>query len=361
MICGICGERMTVRYNVRNGKVLPTYTCQRRGIERAEPLCQTIPGANIDAAVGRLLVEAVTPMALEASLTVQQQLQSREDETERLRSRHVERARYEADLSRRRFMQVDPENRLVADELESEWNRKLRDLASAQEEYERRRQEEMTALNKEQRERILALATDLPRLWQEPATPDRERKRMVRLLIEDVTLKKGSEVTAHIRFRGGATTTLTLPRAKNAWELRQTNPDVVAEIDRLLDSHTEARIAAILNERGFETGTGKTFSNWTVWRLRTRYKLRSRYDRLRTAGMLDKVELGKRLGVSPETIKIWRRAGLLKAHPFSDKDEYLYEPPGADVPQRYKWKGISAVRRRGKVVAHATQEEHYEA
>lgn len=362
VICGTCGERMTVRYNHRNGKSLPTYTCQRRGIERAEPFCQMIPGANIDAAVGRLLVEAVTPMALEATLTVQQQLQSRVDEAERLRSRQVERARYEADLARRRFMQVDPDNRLVADELEAEWNRKLRALSSAQEECEQRRQGDKSVLNEEQRARILALATDLPKLWQEPTTPDRERKRMVRLLIEDVTLSKGPQVTAHVRFRGGSTTTLTVPRALSAWELRQTNPEVVAEIDKLLDDHTDARIAAILNQRGYETGTGKTFSHWTVWRLRAEYKLRSRYSRLRAAGMLDQVELAKRLGVRPETIKIWRRAGLLRAHAYNDKGQHLFEPPGADAPVRKTWKGIEDMkRRRRKIAAHATQEEQYEA
>jgi DNA invertase Pin-like site-specific DNA recombinase len=361
VICGTCGERMTVRYNLRNGKALPTYTCQRRGIERAEPLCQTVPGVNIDAAVGRLLVEAVTPMALEATLTVQQQLQSRADEAERLRSRQVERARYEADLARRRFMQVDPDNRLVADELEAEWNRKLRELTNAQEDYERRRQEDTAVLNEDQRARILALATDLPKLWQEPTTPDRERKRMVRLLIEDVTLSKGPRVTAHVRFRGGAATTLTVPRALSAWELRQTNPEVVAEIDRLLNDHTDAPIAAILNKRGYQTGTGKTFSPWTVWRLRAEYKLRSRYDRLRATGMLDQVELAKRLGVCPDTIKVWRRAGLLRAHAYNDKGQHLFEPPGTDAPVRKKWKGIQDMKRRRKTAAHATQEEQYEA
>jgi DNA invertase Pin-like site-specific DNA recombinase len=361
VLCGKCGERMTVRYNLRNGKALPTYTCQRRGIARAEPLCQTIPGSNIDAAVGRLLVEAVTPMALEATLTVQEQLTSREDAAERLRSRQVERARYEADLARRRFMQVDPDNRLVADELEAEWNRKLRALTSAQEECARQRQGDKTVLDETQRARVLALATDLPRLWQEPTTPDRERKRMVRLLVEDVTLSKGPQVTAHVRFRTGATTTLTLPRALSAWELRQTNPEVVAEIDRLLDDHTDAQIAATLNGRGYETGTGKTFSPWTIWRLRTAYKLRSRYDRLRAAGMLDKVELAKRLGVRSETIKIWRGAGLLKAHPYNDKGQHLFEPPGADAPVRKKWKGIEEMKRRRRVAAHPAEEEQYEA
>jgi DNA invertase Pin-like site-specific DNA recombinase len=361
VVCGRCGDRMTVRYNHRNGKTLPTYTCQRKGIERAEPLCQTIPGSNIDAAIGRLLVESMTPMALEATLAVQEQLKSREDAAERLRSRQVERARYEADLARRRFMQVDPENRLVADELEAEWNRKLRALTEAQEECERRRQADKAVLDDAQRARVLALATDLPRLWQEPTTPDRERKRMVRLLVEDITLKKGPQVTVHVRFRGGATTTLTLPRAQSAWELRQTNPEVVKAIDTLLDDHSETRIAAILNERGYETGTGKTFSAWTVWRLRKRYKLRSRYDRLRAAGMLDKVELADRLGVDPETIKVWRRAGLLKAHPFNDKGEHLFEPPGPGAPVRKKWKGIADIKRRRDITAHATEEEQYEA
>jgi DNA invertase Pin-like site-specific DNA recombinase len=361
VVCGRCGDRMTVRYNHRNGKTLPTYTCQRKGIERAEPLCQTIPGSNIDAAIGRLLVESMTPMALEATLAVQEQLKSREDAAERLRSRQVERARYEADLARRRFMQVDPENRLVADELEAEWNRKLRALTEAQEDCERQRHADKAVLDDAQRARVLALATDLPRLWQEPTTPDRERKRMVRLLVEDVTLKKGPQVTVHVRFRGGATTTFTLPRAQSAWELRQTNPEVVKAIDTLLEDHSEARIAAILNERGYETGTGKTFSAWTVWRLRKRYKLRSRYDRLRAAGMLDKVELADRLGVDPETIKVWRRAGLLKAHPFNDKGEHLFEPPGPGAPVRKKWKGIAAIKRRRDITAHPTEEEQYEA
>jgi DNA invertase Pin-like site-specific DNA recombinase len=338
VICGICGERMTVRYNHRNGKALPTYACQRRGIARAEPLCQSIPGAHIDEAVGRLLVEAVSPMALEATLTVQQQIQSRTDEAERLRSRQVERARYEADLARRRFMQVDPDNRLVADELEAEWNRKLRALTSAQEEYERRRQGDKAVLDEAQRARILALATDLPKLWQEPTTPDRERKRMVRLLVDDVTLSKGPQITAHVRFRGGATTTLTLPLALSAWQMRQTSPEVVAEIDKLLDHHTDAEIAAILNEGGYRSGTGKAFQPWTVHRIRFEYKLRSRYDRLRAAGMLEKTEIAKRLDVTPDTIKLWRRAGLLRAHAYNDKGQHLFEPPGKERPIKFKHK-----------------------
>jgi DNA invertase Pin-like site-specific DNA recombinase len=350
-ICGRCGDRMTVRYHCRRGTLVPTYVCQREGIQRAEPICQFVYGRSVDEAVGRLLIEAVTPMALEATLTVQQELQSRLEEADRLRSRHVERARYEADLARRRFMRVDPENRLVADELEAAWNGKLRAVTEAQEEYERRRKSDRTVLDEAQRARVLALATDLPRLWNEPSTPDRERKRIARLLIEDVTLLKAADITAHIRFQGGATTTLRLPAPLTAWQLRQTSPDVVAEIDKLLDQHTEAEIAAILNERGRHSGTGKPFNADIVWRTRFAYKLRSRYDRLRAAGMLDLREMAKRLDVEPATIKMWRRAGLLRAHAYNDKRQWLFEPPGKDRPIKYRHKGqlmrrIAAAQRR---------------
>jgi DNA invertase Pin-like site-specific DNA recombinase len=339
VICGVCGERMTVRYNVRDGNLLPTYTCQKRTIERAEPICQLIAGQHIDEAVGRLLVDAVTPMALEVTLTVQKELESRADEADRLRSRQVERARYEADTARRRFMKVDPDNRLVADELEAEWNRKLRALAEAQAEYEQRLQAEKAALDEATRARILALLTDLPKLWREPTTTDRERKRMVRLLLEDVTLIKGTPVTAHLRFRGGATTTLTLPPALNAWQLRQTSPDVVTEIDKLLDDHIDAEIAPILNERGYTSGMGKQFQSWTVRRIRDEYELRSRYDRLRARGMLSQQEIAQRLAVAPTTIKIWRAAGLLRHHMFNDKGECLYDPPGSDAPVKHRKQG----------------------
>ena len=172
----------------------------------------------------------------------------------------------------------------MADELEAEWNRRLRALTDAQEEYERQRQADHAVLDDAQRTRILALASDLPALWQAPTTPDRERKRMLRLLVEDVTLAKGEQLTAHVRFRGGATTSLTLPLALSAWQLRQTSREVVAAVDTLLDHHTDAQIAVLLNERGYQSGTGNVFQPVTVYRIRREYELRSRYDRLRAAG-----------------------------------------------------------------------------
>src|SRR5207248_975651 len=131
LICGCCGKRMTVRYHSRREQLIPDYVCQRDGIEHREPICQHIPGAAIDEAVGNILVEAVTPVTLEVALAVQQELQSRLDEADRLRQQQVERSRYEAELARRRYLRVDPDNRLVADSLEADWNAKLEMLPDA--------------------------------------------------------------------------------------------------------------------------------------------------------------------------------------------------------------------------------------
>jgi hypothetical protein len=134
-------------------------------------------------------------------------MQSRWDEADRLRRLQVDRARYESELARRRFLRVDPDNQLVAASLEAEWNVKLRALAEAEQNYERQRQADQCKISAAQREQVLALATDFPRLWSDPATANRERKRMVRLLIEDITIQKGEQIQLDIRFRRGATKT----------------------------------------------------------------------------------------------------------------------------------------------------------
>jgi DNA-binding transcriptional regulator YiaG len=176
---------------------------------------------------------------------------------------------------------------------------------------------------------ILAVATDFPRLWHDPHTPDRERKRMVRLLMEDVTLIKTAEgLTTHIRFRRGATTTLTLARALNAWQRRETSTEIVALIDQLLDQHTDGNVATLLNAQGYVSGTGRPFQSRIVQHIRHDYRLRSRYERLRARGMLTQHEIAGGLHVTAATVKVWGRRGLLPRHVCNDKSECLYEPLG---------------------------------
>jgi hypothetical protein len=327
-VCGLCGRRMEVHYNVRRGgRLITNYVCWGRGRYFGDPTCQNILGTEIDAAVGQMVLDAVTPMALELTLAVQQEMQSRLDEADRVRHRQVERAQYEADCARRRYMQVDPANRLVADSLEAEWNSRLRALAEAQADYERQRTADRVVVGDAERQRILALTTDFPAVWHAPQTPQRERKRMLALLIEDVTLIKRQQITAAVRFRGGATTTLTLPRPRTAQELRATSDPVRQEIDALLNEHTDARVAAILNERGRRTGAGDAFDGVSVQWVRFSAKLPSLKERLLAAGMLTSKQMAARLRIGRSTLGDWRRAGKIKARICTDRGEWLYGLP----------------------------------
>lgn len=333
-VCGLCGSRMHVRYDVRRGgELVPNYVCLGRGRDHCDPLCQSIVGTQIDAAVGKLLVEAVTPMALELALAVQQEVQSRLDEADRLRHRQVERAQYEADHARHRYMQVDPKNRLVADSLETDWNVKLRSLREAQEQYERERASDRLVVDDEERQRVLALATDFPATWCSSSTPQRERKRMLALLIEDVTLMKRQQLTVAVRFRGGATTTLTLPRPLTAQQQRVTHDDVRQEMDALLNEYTDAQVAHHLNERGLRTGAGEAFDTDSVKWVRFARKLKSLKQRMLDAGWQTSAQTVARLGVCRATLGKMRRQGRLQGRICNELGAWLYWPH-AGMPPR---------------------------
>ncbi len=358
-LCGVCGHRMTVRYHSRDGRRVPDYVCQKDGIEHGKPPCQSINGEQIDRTIGDLLVETMTPLALDVALAVQQELQARMEEVDGLRRKQVERARYEADLAQRRYLHVDPANRLVADALEAEWNNKLRALNETQQEYERLRQADHVAINEEHRARITALASDFPRLWQDPQTPDREKKRMIRFLLEDVILIKREEISMHVRFKGGATKSIILPLPLSAAELRKTDAAVIREIDRLLNHHTEREIAAILNRKGMRSGEGRSFHRGMIVHLKSAYQLRDRFTRLRAAGMLTAEEVATRIGIAVPSVKGWRYRGLLSAHRYNDKGQCLYEAPADDLPQKGAHK--RAYLQQKKLSANATDEVQCEA
>ena len=332
-VCGLCGSRMHIHYHVRRGgQLIPTYFCVGRGRDFGDPSCQHIIGTEIDVAVGKLLVEAVTPMALELALAVQQEVQSRLDEADKLRHRQVERAQYETDNARHRYLQVDPMNRLVADSLEAEWNARLRALRDAQDEYQRQRTAALLVVDGEERNRILALATDFPAAWNDSKTPQRERKRMLALLVEDVTLSKQQQLTVAVRFRGGATTTLTLPRPLTPQQQRATHADVRRQIDELTDEYTHAQIANILNERGLRTGAGAGFDVPAVKWVQFSAKLIGLKQRLLSAGWMTTRQATTKLGVSRTTLGKWRLAGRIKGRICTDVGEWLYWPPGAPLP-----------------------------
>jgi Recombinase zinc beta ribbon domain len=336
VICGVCGRRMAVRYHDRRGQLYPDYTCGRTIIDLNGPRCQHIPGHTIDQAISQVVLDMMNPLSIELALAVQHEICTRQQETLQLRAKQVERAQYEADLARHRYMRCDPDNRLVASSLEADWNQALRHLETAQTECEQQHQQDHLQVTEEIQTRVMALTTDFPALWHDAKTTDRDRKRLIRLLIEDVTLLKNARgISVQVRFRGGATKTLTLSAPQTSWQSWMTRPEIITQIDALLNDYTDQQVAEKLNRQGLRSGKGARFIARFIAHLRKDYGLRDRYSRLRERGFLTLEEVAERLSVSTTTVKIWRRHGLLRSHAYTNKPECLYElPDGEPLPTK---------------------------
>jgi hypothetical protein len=334
VLCGRCGERMTVRYHQRGGqRIVPDYLCQQAGIARGAPPCQRVPGRELERAIATVLLEVVTPETIALTLAIQDELVTRAAEATRLRQLQVERAQYEADLAQRRYLRVDPDNRLVADVLEAEWNAKLRALAVAQEAAAAQRHQDQARLSATERATMTALPQAFARFWHDPQTADRERKRVVRLLIEDVTVQKADVIVAQIRFKGGATRTLTVPLPPPFTQSRLTPSETLAVIDRLLNTATDAEVAAQPNAQGYHTFAGLPFQAMHVSQLRRAHGLKDRWTRLRDAGMQTAAEIATRFVVTEQTVWHWYHRGWITGVRYNDRGTCLFVPPET-VPMR---------------------------
>ena len=334
-LCGVCGRRMTVRYHSRKSGIVPAYFCVMGTMQFRQPPCQLINGTYLDVAFSQLLLDTVTPMALQMTLAVQAQVQARHDEVDRLRQMQVTRVEEAVDRARRRYMQVDPSNRLVAASLEADWNEQLRALDDARAELERQRKEDPLTLDKATRERILDLSRNFATVWNDPATPAKERKRLAALLVEDVTLMRDDGgVTAQVRFRGGATTTLRAAVPIRVCVGRKTPPDVVAAIDALADIHNLHEVAAILNERGMRTGAGDEFTPNSVHWVMFNHGLRLRRSRRLDNGRLGMKTFAEMLGIGQARLREWARKGWVRVA-FQDTLGRVFEPL-TEQPERIR-------------------------
>jgi hypothetical protein len=262
------------------------------------------------------------PAQLEVSLASLKRVQERARQVDRQWQLRIERAQYEADLARRRFYAVDPENRLVARNLEREWNEKLQEVQRLEREYADRPRPTARLSSPEERQRILALAQDLPAIWHAPTTTHAERKRLLRFLIKDVTLTRQEE-TLHIaiRWQTEAITKLDVPRPKKAWETQITSPAVVKRIRELAPTHSDSQIADILNEEELTTGVGLPFTRERVYWVRFTKHIPTGCPVMSTAcpdgrrgdGRYSSRAAAELLNVDRSTIALWCRSGKLDA------------------------------------------------
>jgi DNA invertase Pin-like site-specific DNA recombinase len=320
VLCGACGRRMNVRY-LHDGTI-PSYECRQAHAQLAEKTCQTMRGDGIDRAVTTCFLQAIQPAHLAVSLATLDQLEARAKQIDRQWHLRLERAQYEADLARRRYTTVDPENRLVARSLERDWNEKLTEVEQLEREYTVVPKPAALLLTPQERERILALAHNVPAVWHAPTTTHGERKQLLRYLIKDVTLTRHeADILVRIRWRTEALTELTVARAKRVADARRTDPQVVARVRALAPMHTATHIADQLNAEGLCAGMGGHFTASKVDWIRIKYGIALDCPEgpgfcqsgQRGDGRYSALAAAELLNVNVSTIADWCNSGVLES------------------------------------------------
>ena len=313
--CGHCGRRLHVHYRGRNSA--PGYHCAGKDLVQGRGVyCLTIGGTAIEKAVAGAFLQAITPATIEATRLSVEQLQANHDAALSQWRLGVERARYDAERAERRYRTVEPENRLVARGLEGEWENRLRDLATAELELRRREQQRPSAIRPEQLHAIKNLSSDIRKVWEAPTTTDRDRKELLRTLLEEVILNlKRAEGRAHLtlRWRGGAFTTLDVlvPRFRPMGP--RTDEDTISLLRRLAALYPDEVIAGILNRQGRKTATGERFTANQVGSLR-RYRGIPRFQLPVTPPDGELVTIRKAaqiLGMNTSSIHRWLADGFI--------------------------------------------------
>ncbi|MCA1677439.1 MAG: recombinase family protein [Actinobacteria bacterium] len=315
-VCGRCARKLKVHYQGRRGRGGPAYHCPGSVlVEGRGQWCLRVGGTQIDQAVADALLAALTPAGVKAALRAAESLEADHDAALAQWRLQVERAQYEAERAERRYRQVEPEHRLVARGLERDWEEALARLAAAEAELSLREHSRPRTLTQAERKRLLALGTDLARVWSAPTTSDRDRKQLLRCLIEEVTLdvvREERRAAVTVRWQGGALTELAvaLPRPQPAI---RTNEDTIELLERLAAHYPDATIAGILNRQGRRSATGERFTAIIVGGLR-RYRNIPAYQPPADppdGELLPIAKAAEVLGVATSTVHRWLSAGFI--------------------------------------------------
>ncbi len=313
--CGPCGRRLAVHYQGTHST--PGYHCANRTLVNGRGVwCLSVGGVQIDQAVTAAFVAALAPAGVQAALAAAEALEGDHDAALGQWHRQVERARYEAARAERRYLAVDPDNRLVARGLEADWEAKLAALADAEAELTRRQAARPRSLTDDQRTALAALGADIGRVWSAPTTTDRDRKELLRTLLEEVRVdihREDRRGELALRWRGGATTELVveLPRA-NPPAIR-TDEDTIALLRRLAVHYPDATIAGILNRQGRRSATGQRFTATIVQGLRHHWGIPRHQPQADPPDgeLVTIAEAAKILGVAPSTVHRWLADGFI--------------------------------------------------
>jgi DNA invertase Pin-like site-specific DNA recombinase len=323
LVCGQCGRALTVRYT-GNGGIYPCYQCNRLSREGlAGKSCMSFRCDLLDAAIADEVLKTLQPAELELALAALHELETRDNTIGRQWQMRLERAEYEAALAERRYQEVDPSQRLVAATLERRWNDALLHCEELKQQAAEFQRQQARVATPEQKAKVLALARDLPRLWHAPTTQAKDRKRMLRLLIKDITVEKTSvpkQLLVHIRWQGNACTDLTLQLPPNIAD-RMRYPDaIVSRVRVLAQNLRDAEIADKLRQEGHLSVTGKPYTASIIQWIRYRYQISP--PTLKKPEELTVHEVAQRFGVSENVVYYWIQHALLQVRQLSAGSPY---------------------------------------
>jgi len=314
LMCGSCGRALTVRYR-GNGGLYPIYECNWAHREAlASVSCFSVRTDLLDDAICEEMFKALGPAELELALAAVNELEQRDQAVMRQWQMRIERAEYECALAERRYEEVDPGNRLVAASLERRWNEALTRVDEVKAEAAKFQAQKTRVLLAEQRGKILALARDLPRVWRAPTTEAKDRKRMLRLLIADITvedLRASRQVVLHIRWHGGACSDITVTRRTPIADRVRYPAETVERIRALARTLPDAQIAQTLNAQGVPSSKGKPFTaSMILW---IRYRNAIPAAPLQRPDEITVRQLADELGVSIHFVHYWIKQGVISA------------------------------------------------
>src|SRR5712691_7117424 len=314
LLCGHCGRAITVRYR-GNGGICPTYQCnllRREGL--ATKSCMVFRCDLLDGVIAEEMLKALQPAELELALAALHELESRDQGILRQWQMRLERAEYEVALAERRYQEVDPANRLVAGTLERRWNDALVHLEELRKEAAEFQNQEANVATPEQKAKVLALARDLPRLWHAPTTQSKDRKRMLRLLIKDITVERPAnqkQLLVHIRWQGGACTDISVQLPLNIADRVRYPFAVVDRIRELARNLHDGEIADRLNREGQLSAKGRPYTVKIIQWIRCRYRIPP--AELKKPEELTVQQVAKRFGASDQVVYYWIEHSMIRS------------------------------------------------
>jgi DNA invertase Pin-like site-specific DNA recombinase len=338
LLCGHCGRALTIRYT-GNGGIYPTYLCnwsRREGLATKD--CMSFRCDLLDAAIAEEVLKALQPAELELALAALRELEGRDQALMRQWQMRLERAEYEAALAERRYQEVDPSNRLVASTLERRWNDALLHLDELKKQAAEFQGQEARVATPEQKAKVLALARDLPRLWHAPSTQAKDRKRMLRLLIKDITVERPlqqKQLLVHIRWQGGACSDLSVQLPPNIADRLRYPAAVVARVRDLAHKLPDAQIAERLNQEGLVSAHGQPFTASMIRWIRYGYQIPA--AKLMRPEELTVRQVTERLAVSSHVVYYWIDHGLIQARQLNSGMPYWITLSEVDEQRLREW------------------------